>query len=89
VIVRGNVPALALVDNETVNVDVAAGPRFTGVGSEQVAPDGQPVTVRSILPLNPLNGVSVTVEFPVPPVTRFNEYGLAEITKSGLEVTVA
>ena len=82
VIVNGNVPVPALADNETVNVDAAVG--LTGVGSEHVAPGGQPLTARFTLPLNPLKAVTVIVEVAVPPGTSVNEDGFAETRKSGL-----
>src|SRR5881397_845175 len=41
-----NVPMVALVVVETVSVDVVVVTGLTGVGREQVVPDGQPVNAR-------------------------------------------
>ena len=82
VMVSVNVPVVALVDVETVSVDVAVG--LTGVGSEQVVPEGQPVNARSTFPPNPFSAVTVTVEVAAPPGTSVNDDGFVEIAKSGL-----
>src|SRR5579862_3002829 len=67
-----------------VRVDVATGAGDTGVESEQVAPDGQPVTVRLTLPLNPFMAVTVTVEVPgAPPWVTVTLAGEAETLKFG------
>ena len=79
-----NGPVLVLVVVETVSVDVAVGLGVTGVGSEHVAPAGQPVTAKPTLPLNPPNAVTVTVEVPVPPCVSVSDDGLADIEKSGV-----
>ena len=71
-----NVPVVVLAVVETVRVEVAVG--VTGVGSEQVAPDGQPVTVRATLPLNPFKAVAVIVEVPDPPWVSVRDVGLRD-----------
>ena len=78
------VPVLVLVVVETVSVDVAVGVGVTGVGIEHVAPDGQPVTLRPTLPLNPFKAVTVTVEVPDPPCVSASELGLRDNEKSGV-----
>src|SRR5439155_16186222 len=89
VIVSVKVPVLVPVFVDTVSVDVAMGLGLTGVGSVHVAPDGQPVTARFTLPLNPFNAVTVTVDVPDAPCTSVSEDGLAEIEKSGAGFTVS
>ena len=82
-IVSVNVPVLVLVVVETVRVEVAVG--VTEVGcNEQVAPDGQPVTVSATLPLNPFSAVTVTAEFPDVPCVSVSDVGLRDIEKSGV-----
>src|SRR2546427_81716 len=56
--------------------------------SEQVAPDGQPVTVRPTLPLNPFSAVTVIVEVPDPPCVSVSDVGLRDIEKSGTDATL-
>ncbi len=52
---------------------------------EAVSPvDGLTVAVRLTVPLNPLMGVMVIVEVPVPPTDMVNEAGLAVMVKSGV-----
>src|SRR6266480_7517914 len=81
-----NVPVLVLAVVETVRVEVAVG--VTEVGcSEQVAPDGQPVTVRATLLLNPFSAVTVIVEVPDPPCVSVSDVGLRDIEKSGTGAT--
>ena len=75
------VPVLVPALVETVSVEFAVG--VTGLGSEQVAPDGQPVTARATLPLNPFKAVAVIVEVPDPPWVSVSDVGLADIEKSG------
>src|ERR1700704_5286741 len=82
--VNVNVPVLVPVVVVTVSVEFAVGLGLTGVGSEQVAPAGQPVTPSPTLPLNPLNAVTVAVEVPVPPCVSVNDDGFAKIEKSGV-----
>jgi len=77
-----NVPVLVLAVVETVRVEVAVGVREVGC-SEQVAPDGQPVTVRATLLLNPFSAVTVIVEVPDPPCVSVSDLGLRDIEKSG------
>ena len=79
--VRVKVPVVVLVVVLTVSVELAVG--VTGLGREQVAPDGQPVTVRATLPLNPFNAVAVMVEVPDPPWVSVSDVGLLETEKSG------
>jgi hypothetical protein len=86
VIVSVNVPVLVLVVVEMVNVDVVVG--VTGVGSEQVAPVGQLVTLRATLPLNPFNAVTVTVDVVVPPWVTVTDDGAAATEKSGAGAVV-
>ena len=78
------VAVLAVVETVRVELAVAVGVGVTELGeSEQVAPDGQPATVRATLLLNPLIEVTVTVEVPVPPWVSVNDVGLRDIEKSG------
>jgi hypothetical protein len=81
VTVSVKVPVVVLVVVETVRVEFAVGD--TGVGSEHVAPDGQPVTARPTLPLNPFTAVTVIVELPDPPWVSVSDVGLREREKSG------
>ena len=76
-----NVPVAVLAVVLTVRVEFAVG--VTGLGSAQVAPDGQPVTVSVTLPLNPFNAVAVIVEVPDPPWVRVSDEGLRDNEKSG------
>jgi len=87
--VRLYVPVATLVDNVIVNVDAAVGFGFTGVASEQVAPVGQPVTARSMLPLKPFSAVTVEMAVPVPTCTSDIVDGFADTRKSGLVDTLA
>src|SRR5579864_5687598 len=80
VIVSVNVPVLVPVVVETVSVDVAVG--VTGVGSEQVAPVGQLVTLKATLLLNPFNAVTVTVDVVAPPCVTVTDEGAAATEKS-------
>ena len=75
-----NVPVAVLAVVETVRVELAVG--VTGLGSEHVAPDGQPFTARATLPLNPFNAVAVMVEVPDPPWVSVSEVGLRDSEKS-------
>ena len=79
-----NVPVLVLAVVETVRVEVAVGVREVGC-SEQVAPDGQPVTVRATLLLNPFSAVTVIVEVPDPPCVSVRDVGLRDIEKFGTD----
>jgi hypothetical protein len=81
VTVSVKVPVAVPVVVLTVRVEFAVG--VTGLGSEQVARDGQPVTVSATLPLNPFNAVAVMVEVPDPPWVSVSDVGLADIEKSG------
>ena len=77
-----NVPVAVLAVVETVRVEFAVG--VTGLGSEQVAPDGQPVTTRATLPLNPFTAVTVMAEVPAPPWVSVSDVGLRDMEKSGV-----
>jgi hypothetical protein len=75
----------------TLSLENAVG--VTGLPAEQVAPDGQPVTVRPTLPLNPFKAVTVIVEAPDPPCLIVIDAGVTRIEKSpagaaGLTVSV-
>jgi hypothetical protein len=89
VTVSVKVPVLVLEVVETVSVEFAVG--VTGLGSEQAAPDGQPVTARPTLPLNPFNAVTVIVEVPDPPWVSVSDVGLRDNEKSltGAGLTVS
>ena len=76
------VPVAVLDVVDTVRVEGVPGVTEPGL-SEQVAPDGQPVTVSPTLPVNPLDPVTVTVEVPVPPCVSVSDVGLAEMEKFG------
>ena len=84
-----NVPVAVLAVVVTVSVEFAVG--VTGLGSVQVAPDGQPVTARATLPLNPFNAVAVIVEVPDPPWVSVSDVGLRDSEKSetGAGLTVS
>ena len=75
------VPVVVLVVVLTVRVELAVG--VTGLGSEQVAPEGHPVTARATLPLNPFIAVAVMVEVPDPPCVSVSDVGLRDSEKSG------
>jgi hypothetical protein len=83
-----NVPVLVLAVVETVRVEVAVGLGVTELEeSEQVAPvapDGQPVTVRPTVRVNPFSAVTVIVEVPDLPCVSVSDLGLRDIEKSGL-----
>jgi hypothetical protein len=64
-----------------VSVGVAVG--VTGVGRVHVTPEGQPVTARSTLPVNPFSAVTVTGGVAVAPWTMVTDDGFAESEKSG------
>jgi hypothetical protein len=81
VTVSVKVPVAVVAVVETVRVEFAVG--VTGLGSEQVAPDGHPVTVSVTLPLNPFNAVAVIVEVPDPPWVSVSDVGLRDSEKSG------
>src|SRR5262245_53774823 len=81
VMVSVKVPVAAVGDAETVRVGVAVG--VTGVGTEHVTPEGQPVTARSTLPVNPFRAVTVTVGVAVAPWATVIDDGFAEREKSG------
>jgi len=81
VTVSVNVPVVVPAVVETVRVEFAVG--VTGLGSEQVAPDGQPVTARATLPVNPFNAVTVIAEVPDPPWVGASDVGLRDTEKSG------
>ena len=63
VMVNVNIPVGVFFAVETVNVEFAGdGGNVTEVGfSLQVASDGQPVTLRFTVPVNPFNAVIVVV----------------------------
>ena len=65
VIVSGKVPVAAAADVDTLSVVVAVG--FTGLAIEHVTPDGQPLTARFTVPVNPYKVVTVTLEVAPPP----------------------
>src|SRR5262249_9149382 len=64
------------------SVDVVVG--ITGLGTEHVTADGQPVTARSTLPVNPFRAVTTTLDVALPPGTSVSEDAFAKIEKSGL-----
>ena len=75
-------PVAAAAEVDTLSVVVAVG--FTGLEIEQVTPDGQPLTARFTLPVNPFSVVTVTLDVAPPPGMSVNDDGLDEIEKSGL-----
>ena len=83
VIVSGYVPDATLVDKETVSGDAAVDPSVTGVGSEQVAPEGHPLNERLTVPEYPYNAVAVMVDVAVPTCTIVKGDGFAAIEKFG------
>ena len=87
VMVSVNVPVLVLAVVETVRVEVAVGFGVTErEESEQVAPvapDGQPVTVRPTVPVNPFSAVTVIVEVPELPCVSVSDLGLRDREKFG------
>src|SRR5438045_1108115 len=80
VIVSMKLPVLVAEVVEMASVEFAVG--VSGVGSEHVAPGGQPVTVKSTLLLNPFRAVAVTVEAPDAPWVSVTDEGEAETEKS-------
>src|SRR6516225_7821395 len=66
------------------SIGVAVGLGVTTLGrSVHVAPVGQPVSVSSTFPVNPLSAVTVTVDDPLSPCNNVNEDGSSETEKSG------
>lgn len=55
------VPAAVEVEVETVSVDEPEAPVMEGGLNVGVAPDGNPLTLRLTVPVNPLEGVTVAV----------------------------
>jgi hypothetical protein len=82
VTVSVNVPVLVLAVVETVRVEFAGGVTEAWL-NEQLAPVGQPETVRLTALLNPFWEVTVTVEVPCWPCGNVSDAGLAEIEKFG------
>ena len=76
------VPVLVPAVVETVSVEVAVRLGVTGDAIEHVAPEGQPVTTRPTLLLNPFRPVIVAVDVPVVPWVSVSDAGLTEIEKS-------
>ena len=78
-----NVPVLVPAVVVIVRVDVAEGFGVTEVGcTVQVAPDGQPLTVRVMVPVNPFSAVAVMVECPELPRVTVSDLGLRVSEKS-------
>ena len=74
---------LVAVVAETVSTAVAVGFGLTGESSVHVAFAGQPVRVRSTLPLKPFKAVTVSVVLCVAPCPTVNDDGLAVMETSG------
>ena len=53
-----------------------------------VTPAGKPLALRATLPVNPPEGVTVTVLLPLPPCATDTVAGLADKEKSGVCTTV-
>ena len=75
-------PVGVLVVVETVKVEDPAPVTEVGL-NEHVVPDGQPVTLRPTVPVNPLMAAIDTVELPDEPRVIVKDVGLREIEKSG------
>ena len=69
----------------TVRAEFPAGGSVSDVGlSVQVAFEGQPLTVKATIPLNPFKAVAVVVYVALAPIFTVCEGGVADKEKSGV-----